>query len=32
VRQFGDSEFNVSDFAKQVLAYNGERDIKQTQG
>lgn len=31
IRQFGDPKFNVSDFSKQVLAYNGEKEIKQTQ-
>lgn len=29
-RQFGDAEFNVNDYAKQVLAFNGEAEIKQT--
>lgn len=32
VRQFGDADFNVNDYGKQMLAFNGEREIKQTQG
>ncbi len=30
VRQFGEPDFNVNDYGKQMLAFNGEREIKQT--
>jgi hypothetical protein len=30
VRQFGDADFNINDYGKQMLAFNGEREIKQT--
>ena len=30
VRQFCDADFNVNDYGKQMLAFNGDREIKQT--